>query len=96
MRIIDEAFNQIKEATGLTDIDEIQSNFIKSEEQNYALLTYLDILNQEIDNIEDLNSELELKCADQEVDNVERQRILQATPDGDKRKRRIQQVIDEK
>ena len=32
MRIIDEAFNQIKEATGLTDINEIQSNFIKSEE----------------------------------------------------------------
>ena len=45
MRIIDEGFNQIKEATGLTDIEEIQSNFIKSEEQNYALLTYLDILN---------------------------------------------------
>lgn len=32
MRIIDEGFNQIKEATGLTDIEEIQSNFIKSEE----------------------------------------------------------------
>lgn len=67
MRIIDEGFNQIKEATGLTDIEEIQSNFIKSEEQNYALLTYLDILNQEIDNIEDLNSELEIKCTEQEV-----------------------------
>ena len=45
MRIIDEAFNQIKEATGLTDIEEIKNNFIKSEEQNYSLWTYVDVLN---------------------------------------------------
>ena len=32
MRIIDEAFSAIKRATGLTDIDEIQNTFIKSEE----------------------------------------------------------------
>lgn len=51
MKIIDDAFNQIKEATGITDIEEIQNTFIKAEEQNYALLTYVDILNQEIDNL---------------------------------------------
>lgn len=45
MSIIDEAFNQIKETTGMTDISEIQNTFIKSEEQNYALLTYVDLLN---------------------------------------------------
>ena len=45
MKIIDEAFNSIKEATGLTDIDEIQNIFIKSEEQNYALLTFNDVIN---------------------------------------------------
>ena len=32
MKIIDEAFNQIKETSGLTDIEEIQNTFIKSEE----------------------------------------------------------------
>jgi hypothetical protein len=32
MRIIAEGLQKIKEATGLTDIEEIQSNFIKSEE----------------------------------------------------------------
>lgn len=31
MKVIDEAFNTIKEATGLTDIKEIQNTFIKGE-----------------------------------------------------------------
>ena len=46
MKVIDDAFNTIKEATGLTDIGEIQNTFIKGEEQNYNLLTYVDVLNQ--------------------------------------------------
>jgi len=32
MKIIDDAFSQIKEATGITDIEEIMNTFIKSEE----------------------------------------------------------------
>ena len=44
MRVIDEAFTQIKEATGISDIEEIQNTFIKSEEQNYSLYNYVDIL----------------------------------------------------
>ena len=31
MKIIDEAFSQIKEATGVSDIEEIQNTFIKGE-----------------------------------------------------------------
>ncbi|KAM3141777.1 hypothetical protein pb186bvf_006099 [Paramecium bursaria] len=96
MRIIDEAFNQIKEATGLTDINEIQSNFIKSEEQNYALWTYVDILNQEIDKYEDENKGLDEKCHQQEKNNAERLRILQATPDGERKRKRMQSMIDQK
>lgn len=61
MKVIDEAFNTIKEATGLTDIEEIQNIFIKGEEQNYGLLTYVDVLNQEIDNLEDMNLHLREK-----------------------------------
>lgn len=61
MKVIDEAFNTIKEATGLTDIEEIQNIFIKGEEQNYNLLTYVDVLNQEIDTIADSNETLRMK-----------------------------------
>lgn len=51
MKAIDDAFNVIKEATGITDIDEIRTTFIKGEEQNYGLLTYVDVLSQEIHNL---------------------------------------------
>ena len=32
MKVIDEAFNQIKESSGIIDIEEIMNTFIKSEE----------------------------------------------------------------
>lgn len=66
MTIIDQAFNQIKETTGITDIQEIQNTFIKAEEQNYALLTYVDLLNQEIDNLNDQVLEIESKTVEQQ------------------------------
>ena len=37
LSIIDDGFNSIKEATGVTDIFEIENTFIKSEEQNHQL-----------------------------------------------------------
>lgn len=35
MAIIEESFNKIKEISGIMDIEEIASTFIKSEEQNH-------------------------------------------------------------
>ena len=32
MRVIEDAFNQIKESSGIVDIEEIMNTFIKSEE----------------------------------------------------------------
>lgn len=69
MKVIDEAFTTIKEATGLTDILEIQNTFIKGEEQNYNLLTYVDVLNQEIDNLVDINQNLRAKNDQLKKDN---------------------------
>lgn len=96
MKTIDEAFNTIKEATGLTDIEEIQDTFIKGEEQNYGLLTYVDVLGQEIDNLEDSNKQLEQKVASLRIENADKQRILNATPEEQKRKRKIERVINDK
>jgi hypothetical protein len=39
---------------------------VKSEEQNCALLTYLDMLNQEMDALTDSNLELQEKCEEQQ------------------------------
>lgn len=42
MKLIEEAFNDIKEKSGINTLQEITNTFIKSEEQNYALYNYLD------------------------------------------------------
>lgn len=58
-RIIEEAFDTIKDATGITNIDEIVTTFIKAEEQNYSLFTYVDQLGQESDKLEEQNAYLD-------------------------------------
>ena len=52
MKIIEDAFNQIKEVSGILDIEEIANTFIKSEEQNHSLYKYADNLSQQIDKLE--------------------------------------------
>lgn len=44
-KIIQEAFETIMEATGINNIDEIVTAFIKAEEQNVQLFNYVDQLN---------------------------------------------------
>lgn len=61
MRIIQDAFDNISQSTGITDIQEIEATFIKGEQQNYSLLTYVDVLDQEIDIINDQNKGMEEK-----------------------------------
>ena len=40
-QVIEEAFKVIREGSGITNIDEIVTAFIKAEEQNYALWNYV-------------------------------------------------------
>jgi len=57
-RVIEDAFEQIKEATGMSNIDEIVSTFIKSEEQNTNLYNYVNNLTQEMEALEEKNDKL--------------------------------------
>ena len=43
--IIEQAFEQIKADSGIANIDEIVTTFIKAEEQNYSLYNYVNMLN---------------------------------------------------
>ncbi len=61
MKVIDEAFNIIKETSGITDIEEIMNTFIKSEEQNYSLFNYVNVLTQDIDFLEENNKDLSIE-----------------------------------
>lgn len=58
VKVIEDAFEQIKEATGITAIGEIVTSFIKAEEQNYSLLNYVNKLTNETDQLEDSNKEI--------------------------------------
>lgn len=53
IKVVEDAFNQIKQATGIPSIEEIVTAFIKSQEQNYQIYTYMNNLNSEIDTLED-------------------------------------------
>ena len=58
VKIIEDAFDQIKEATGISSTEEIVTTFIKAEEQNYSLYNYVNMLNSEIDMIEEQNKNI--------------------------------------
>lgn len=57
--IIEDAFQQIKQETGISSTEEIVTTFIKAEEQNYSLYNYVNMLNSEIDMIEEQNKNIE-------------------------------------
>ena len=53
VKVIEDSFHQITEATGIKNIEEIVTTFIKTEEQNYSLYNYVNMLNTEIDMIDE-------------------------------------------
>lgn len=58
VKVIEDAFEQIKDATGISSIDEIVTSFIKAEEQNYSLYNYVNMLGTETDLLEESNKEI--------------------------------------
>jgi len=94
--MIDEAFNIIKETSGITDIEEIMNTFIKSEEQNYSLFNYVNILTQQIDNFEESNRDLEEEIKQTEIKISEKEAKLAQTPQEDIERKEIEGLIKEK
>jgi len=71
VKLIEDAFEQIKESTGISSIDEIVTTFIKTEEQNYSLFNYVNRLGQETDQLEDTNKKIK-----QEIESFKRSEEL--------------------
>jgi hypothetical protein len=59
----EEAFQQIKGATGIDNIDELVQTFIDAEDQNFSLFNYVNELNNEVEKLEeqiaDIKAEIE-------------------------------------
>ena len=49
----EDAFNKIKAATGISDINELVSTFISNEDQNFSLFNYVNEQNNEIEKLEE-------------------------------------------
>ena len=58
VKIIEDAFDQIKEQTGFQSNEDIVTTFIKAEEQNYSLYNYVNTLNSDMDAIEEANKNI--------------------------------------
>lgn len=58
VRVIEDAFEQIKEASGISNIEEIVTTFVKAEEQNHSLYNYVNMLNTETDVLEESNRDI--------------------------------------
>merc|ERR1719160_1607105 len=77
IEVFEQAFNTIKSSTGISDIEEIVKIFVKLEERNYSLLTYVNQLNREIESIEMRNRDLknqEKEYKEQEEQSTVRKR----------------------
>mmetsp|Transcript_72323 Transcript_72323/g.205687 ORF Transcript_72323/g.205687 Transcript_72323/m.205687 type:complete len:564 (-) Transcript_72323:150-1841(-) len=69
----EEAFNKIKAATGITDIEELVRTFIKNEDQNFSLFNYVNEQTNEIEKLEEQIQQLkeeEQKYAQESGDDV--------------------------
>jgi hypothetical protein len=53
-----DAFDQIRESTGISSIEETVRTFIKAEEQNYSLYNYVNNLGTETDQLDEQNKEI--------------------------------------
>lgn len=49
----EEAFNKIRSATGITDIEELVKTFIKNEDHNFSLFNYVNEQNNEIEKLDE-------------------------------------------
>jgi chromosome segregation ATPase len=54
----EEAFLQIKNATGIDNIDELVQTFIDAEDQNFSLFNYVNELNNEIEKLDESIAEV--------------------------------------
>ena len=80
LALYEEAFKQIKKATGMTDIDDLVTAFIAAEDQNFSLFNFVNELNKEQEKLEEQAAELRAEIARYQgsgsVEHVQRKRIL--------------------
>merc|ERR1719381_263241 len=76
----EEAFRRIREVKGDEDIDTLVSNFIKTEDENFALFNYVNELNNDVEivaeQIENIQSDIDQFRAEAATMDQERQNVM--------------------
>ncbi len=96
MHLIYQNFEEIKEESGIQDLEEITKTFLKQEEQNLFIYQYMSRLNSSIESLKEGNAEIREKIAGQQEVNKERRLNLAGTPEEAKRKRDFENYKEQK
>jgi len=96
----EEAFEKIKAATGIHDIDELVKFFVEAEDENYSLFNYVNELNAELDKLEsqvqDVKREIDkFKDSGQNKD-TQKKKLLEELEEKLKKTERKSQIYEER
>lgn len=80
MTAIWKSFEEIKEESGIGDIEEITNTFIKHEQQNHFIYEYINKLNKEIEDLQEQTQQLTQKIREQKETNDAYAQQLGPTP----------------
>ena len=86
MTAIWKSFEEIKEESGTSDLEEITNAFLKHEQQNHFIYEYINRLNKEIDDLGEHKESLAKKIEQQKELNEMHQKQLGVTPEKAKAK----------
>ena len=96
LALIENAFNQIKEGSGVQDLEEITETFIKMNEQNASLYKYADTISRNIRSLEDYNSALAKRIAEQTEINRQREEEAKNPSAAEVRRKELEHQLKEK
>ncbi|KAL4223927.1 hypothetical protein ACF0H5_017389 [Mactra antiquata] len=110
IKLLEAAFDKITEATGEKDINKIVNDFIKKEEQNFALYNYVNELNDTVESIQEeingMQSEIDVFMEDDVKNESSRRKMIKEmevkaenfgkeVEEADKKNVKVCKVLDE-
>lgn len=75
IKSLEEAFQRIREVTGENDIDLIVTNFIRRENENFALFQYVNEINDEVEQLQDEINNMKLEIKQFEKDDIKNEGV---------------------
>ena len=75
IKSLEEAFQRIREVTGENDIDLIVTNFIRRENENFALFQYVNEINDEVEQLQDEINNMKMEIKQFEKDDIKNEGV---------------------